>query len=214
MPVATPTTAHSYAYQSLRAQILDGALVPGTPLIQATLARELGVSMTPIREALRDLATEGLVSLSPHRGATVTVLDMADAQEIHRIRLALEPEACAVACELISDEMLERAEEIFDSLSEASAGEWVALNRDFHIHLVSANPSARLRHILSSLLEAAALYVGVAMTHRRGPSPQEEHREILDAFHRRDPAAVATAVADHIRSSITSLDFQEPAGEA
>jgi DNA-binding GntR family transcriptional regulator len=207
--VAAPRTAHAYAYESLRSQILAGEVAPGTPLVQANLARDLGVSMTPVREALRDLATEGLVTLSPHRGAIVTKLDVSDAQEIHRIRLKLEPDATAMAVEAITDDVLAEAELLFQRMSEASAGEWVALNRQFHILLLSTTPSPRLRGILSSLLEAAALYVGVAMSHRRGPDPQLEHRQILDAYHRRDPEGAAAAAATHIGSSLASLDWSE-----
>ena len=90
-------TAHSYAYESLRAKIPSGELPPGTALIQANLAKDLGVSMTPVREALRNLATEGLVTMSTHRGATVTQLDIDDAKEIYRIRLQLEPSAVSMA---------------------------------------------------------------------------------------------------------------------
>lgn len=209
MAVATPRTAHAYAYESLRSQILAGDLVPGTPLVQANVARELGVSMTPVREALRDLATEGLVTLSPHRGATVTRLDVADARDVYKIRLKLEPEAAAEAVRALNGDVLDQAERLYQQLDEASAGDWVALNRQFHILLLSTTPSPRLRGILASLLEAAALYVGVAMTHRRGPSPQHEHRLILDAYHQRDPEAAASAVAAHIRSSLASLDWTD-----
>jgi DNA-binding GntR family transcriptional regulator len=207
MAVGSPKTAHSYAYESLRSQILAGDLAPGTPLRQASLAETLGVSMTPVREALRDLTTEGLVTLSPHRGATVTVLDVADAREIHRVRLALEPDACAAAVEPATDDVLEQAELLYQRMSEASSGQWVALNLQYHVLLLSPTPSARVRNILGSLLEAAALYVGVAMTHRRGPDPQVEHREILDAYLARDPDAAADAVRRHIQSSLDSLDW-------
>lgn len=209
MTVAVPRTAHSYAYESLRNQILTGELEPGTPLVQANVARELGVSMTPVREALRDLATEGLVQLSPHRGATVTRLDVSDARDIYHIRLKLEPDATAQAVANVTDDVLERAEELYQRLSEASAGEWVALNREFHILLLSCTPSPRLRSILASLLEAVALYVGVAVAHRRGPTPQAEHRQILDAYQRRDPEAAAAAVTGHIQSSLASLDWED-----
>lgn len=206
MTIQVPRTAHSYAYESLRTRILEGDVPPGTPLVQATLARELGVSMTPIREALRDLSKEGLVTLSPHRGAVVTALDVADAIEIHRIRLKLEPDATVTAVELATGEMLERAEGLYGQMSQAEAGEWVALNREFHILLLSPIPSQRLFGILSSLLEGAALYVGVAVAHRRGPAPQIEHREILDAYHARNGKAASRAVASHITSSIKSLE--------
>ena len=172
MNAAVPRTAHSYAYETLRAQILSGVLAPGASLVQTTLAEQLNISMTPIREALRDLATEGLVTQSPHRGAIVTVVDVVDALEINAIRLTLEPRAAAEAVLVISDEDLRIAQQLHDRLATASDEEFIALNREFHAHLLAATPSRRLRGILTSLLEVAALYVGVALSHRQGPAPQ------------------------------------------
>ncbi len=209
MNPAIPRTAHSYAYETLREQILSGTLAPGAPLVQTTLADQLSISMTPIREALRDLATEGLVTQSPHRGAIVTVVDVADALEINEIRLKLEPAAAAEAVLVISDADLEIAEQLHARLLNATDEEFVALNREFHAHLLASTPSKRLRGILTSLLEVAALYVGVALSHRQGPAPQHEHREILDAYKSRNPEAAAEAVASHIRSSLRSLKEAE-----
>ncbi len=207
MTVAAPRTAHSYAYEALRNKILTGELRPGTQLIQANLAKDLGVSMTPVREALRDLATEGLVTLLPHKGAAVTTLDLEDAKEIHTIRLKLEPDATRLAVDHVTLDVLNRAEELYTALSETADHRWVVCNRDFHKLLISPAPAPRLVGILSSLLEAAALYVPLAISHRVGPDPQLEHRAILDAYLRRDAEAAAEAVAAHIRSSIHSLEF-------
>jgi DNA-binding GntR family transcriptional regulator len=209
--VSTPRTAHSYAYESLRARILSGELTPGTALIQANLAKELGVSMTPIREALRNLATEGLVTMSTHRGATVTQLDIEDAKEIYRIRLQLEPSAVAMAVLEADNAMFDRAQTLIDRMAEASGPEWIALNQEFHQLLVSPAKSPRLVGILKGLQEAATLYVGMALSHRRAPAPETEHSAILDAYRRRDASAASAAVANHILSSLRSL---EPVEEA
>jgi len=209
MTVAAPRTAHAYAYEALRDKILTGELAPGAPLIQAGLAKDLGVSMTPVREALRDLATEGLVTLLPHKGAAVTSLDLADAKEIHTIRLQLEPDATRMAVDNVTLDVLNHAEELYSAMSETTDHRWVVCNREFHKLLLSPAPAPRLVGILSSLLEAAALYVPLAITHRVGPDPQIEHRAILDAYLRRDADAAAEAVAAHIRSSIHSLEFDD-----
>ncbi len=207
MTVAAPRTAHSYAYESLRSKILTGELAPGAPLIQANLAKDLGVSMTPVREALRDLATEGLVTLLAHKGAAVTQLDLADAKEIHHIRLKLEPDTTRLAVDHVTLDVLNRAEDLYSDMSQTADHRWVVCNRDFHKLLLSPAPAPRLVGILSGLLEAAALYVPLAISHRVGPDPQVEHRAILDAYLRRDPEAAAEAVAAHIMSSINSLEF-------
>jgi DNA-binding GntR family transcriptional regulator len=207
MTVDAPRTAHSYAYEALRSRILTGELAPGKPLIQASLAKDLGVSMTPVREALRDLATEGLVTLLPHKGAAVTTLDLDDAKEIHTIRLKLEPDTTRLAVDHVTLDVLNQAEALYSDMSQTANHRWVVCNRDFHKLLLSPAPAPRLVGILSSLLEAAALYVPLAISHRVGPDPQVEHRAILDAYLRRDPEAAAEAVAAHINSSIHSLEF-------
>src|ERR1044071_8105183 len=132
MTVAAPRTAHAYAYEALRDKILTGELAPGAPLIQAGLAKDLGVSMTPVREALRDLPTEGLVTLLPHKGAAVISLDLADAKEIHTIRLQLEPDATRLAVDHVTLDVLNRAEELYSALSKTADHQWVVCNRDFH----------------------------------------------------------------------------------
>ncbi len=203
--LAGPQTAHSYAYKRLRAQILSGALTPGTPLVQSNLARDFGVSMTPVREALRDLSTEGLVTLVAHRGAVVTSLDLQDALELHAIRLVLEPDAVATAVENGTDDVARQAEEMHVAMASASAEAWVVLNRDFHSLLLSTLPSRRLRSLLQSLLEAAALYVGVSINHRHG-APNVEHRQLLDAYRTRDADKARAIMTDHITGSINSLE--------
>lgn len=205
MEIAVPQTAHSYAYLSLRAQILAGQLAPGAPLVQSALAQDLGVSMTPVREALRDLATEGLVTLVPHRGAVVTALDLEDALEIHRIRLALEPDALAAAVSMGTDDVLRQAHGMHQEMADAPAAQWVILNRDFHVLLLTTTPSRRLRSLLRSLLEAAVLYVGVSMPHRHG-APHREHEDMLRAYEERDGDRARQLMHEHIASSIISLE--------
>jgi DNA-binding GntR family transcriptional regulator len=158
-----------------------------------------------VREALRDLATEGLVTQSPHRGAVVTALNVTDAIEINEIRLKLEPDAIADAAGVFTPAALQRVEDLYTMLSTASAGEWIALNREFHMYLIAQTPSSRVRSILTSLAGFAALYVGVAISHRHGAEPQQEHRAILDAITRNDAPAVRSAVAQHLQHSLTSL---------
>lgn len=209
VPVSAPRTAHTYAYEALRARILSGDLAPGAALVQAALAQDLGVSLTPVREALRDLATEGLITFSPHRGATVTQLDLDDALEIYRIRLQLEPDAVERAVPAATPALLDEAERLIDEMAVSDGARWIELNLEFHTLLLSPANSPRLFGILRSLQEAATLYVGVAIAHRGSmPTPEDEHRKILGAYRRGDATAAAAAVAEHIHSSIRSLDVE------
>jgi DNA-binding GntR family transcriptional regulator len=198
--VSAPRTAHTYAYEALRARILSGDLAPGAALVQAALAQDLGVSLTPVREALRDLATEGLITFSPHRGATVKQLDLHDALEIYRIRLQLEPDAVEMAVPAATPDVLDQAERLIDEMAGSDGARWIELNLEFHSVLLAPANSPRLVGILRSLQEAATLYVGV--------TPDAEHRKILDAYRRGDATGAAAAVAEHIHSSIRSLDVE------
>lgn len=201
-------TAHSYAYEMIREQILTGVLAPGAPLIQTVLAADLSISMTPVREALRDLASEGLVTQTPHRGAVVTRLDAADAIEITEIRLALEPDALARASLAMRDEDLAACEDAFQRLESATPAEWVPLTREFHTRLLAPTPSRRLRSVLESLIDFAALYVGEA-ARRRDEVAQVEHRQILEAMARRDAPAVADLARRHFEHILEALHEAE-----
>lgn len=89
---ARPLTAHQHVYRMLRSAILDGRLAQGSRLVQADLAAALNVSTTPVREALRDLQSEGLVVALPSHGATVTAVGLDDLVELYEIRVLVEPE--------------------------------------------------------------------------------------------------------------------------
>jgi len=206
----TPRTAHAYAYDTLRNLILSGELAPGAPLVQTALAERLSISMTPIREALRDLATEGLVTQSAHKKAAVASLDVREAIEVAEIRLKLEPDAAAEAALVMPAQRLNEAEALATQLDQLAGAEWVAANRRFHTMLLADTPSHRMRALLNSLIESAALYVGFAMQYRRGEAPDVEHREIIEAYRARDAARVADAVRTHLESSLRSLrEFAE-----
>lgn len=201
-----PKTAHEFAYESLRDRILGGQLAPGTALVQASLAQDLGISMTPVREALRNLASEGLVTMSAHRGAVVTRLDIEDAREIHQIRLLLEPAATRLAIPRAGTAMLDEAEALIERMHDESGTEWIAHNFELHSMLVSPSGSPRLLGILRVLQDAAQRYVGVALAHRNDiPPPEDEHRRIVAAYRAGDAEAAAQAVTDHIQSSLASF---------
>jgi DNA-binding GntR family transcriptional regulator len=207
---SAPKTAHAFAYESLRDQILSGQLKPGTALVQANLANELGISMTPVREALRSLASEGLVTASAHRGAVVSTLDIDDAREIHWIRLQLEPEAVRLAVPRATPELLDRIEALIDAMDTVTGPDWIRDNFELHSLLISAADSPRLLGILRVLQDAAQRYLGFALTHRHdSPAPQVEHRRILECFRRRDVEGAVAAITDHIRSSLASFDEGE-----
>ena len=133
-------------HEALLERIVAGDLPPGTRLRQEALAEELGVSRTPLREALVRLASEGLVDFMPNRGATVALRDFTDMQQAWRARLVIEPGAARLAAELRAADSVERLRESVGR-QRVVAGDLTtsfALNREFHLTLVRASGNAHL----------------------------------------------------------------------
>ena len=183
---------------AIRHAILAGELEPGRSLVEAELAVALGVSKTPVREALKTLAGAGLVTMSPYRGATVRAIDGATARNIYDMRLLLEPEAVRRAVGRGSGlsaarQALERAD-----AAAGQAGRSLA-NREFHraLYLDCGNPM--LAGALDDLRDQTALISAAAW--QRAPSwrlEAEEHRAILAAAGEGDGERAAELLAVHI----------------
>lgn len=207
-------TAHELVRDTLRRAILRGTLVGGTRLVQAEIAAELGVSTTPVREALRDLATEGLVDLDAHRGASVHKLELGEVQEIYSLRLLLEPEAMRRASTELDTATLDRAELFQKQMDEElDIGIWADLNREFHGTLVGGLELPRLRSILHNLQDGAAPYVGRVLQRIVSLRDQanSEHRELLTALRNKDVDRAAAITEAHLGHTISAL--QETAAQ-
>lgn len=201
-------TAHELVRETLRRAILRGTVAGGTRLVQAEIAEQLGVSTTPVREALRDLATEGLIDLDAHRGATVHRLDVHELREIYWLRTLLEPGAMRRAAEGLEDGTLERVGQIQQRMDdETDVGLWADLNREFHGTLVAGLRLPRLRSILQGLQDGAAPYVGLLLQ-RVGDFTEQangEHRELLDALAAQDGDRAAAITEHHLAGTLESL---------
>jgi DNA-binding GntR family transcriptional regulator len=206
---ARTRTAYEHVRATLRTAILDRTLPAGMRLVQSELAAQLGVSTTPVREALRDLATEGLVLFDAHRGAVVRPLDIDEVREIYELRMALEPLMVARVVERITDEQLARAEELAARMrTESDMTVWVNLNRDFHAVFSEADSQSRLAQILAGLRDNAAGYVAVSLDARpdRVEEANVEHHEMLETFRRRDHDAAVELTLQHLRSTLASIE--------
>lgn len=136
----------------LRKAILQGDFQPGERLIQEELASSLGVSRMPVREALRRLETEGLITLSPHRGAIVKSLNAEDVKEIYELRSTLEEKAVTKSVEHLNVEEISRLEELTQIMKQSeSAEEFVEANIEFHRILIKHCPWNRLVSFIETL---------------------------------------------------------------
>lgn len=198
-------TAHEWARDTLRTAILTGKISSGTRLVQLDLAASLQVSTTPVREALRDLAAEGLIRLDPHRGAIVRELSENEVEEIYLIRRLLEPEAMRLAVERITDEELELAAEVQSRADKETEYErWIELNQEFHGVLMKAAEAPRLTGIITNLQDSAGVYIA-AILRADGTSRHKanhQHDQLLDAFRRRDVKDAQQVILAHIQSTL------------
>ena len=178
-------TMHEYVYSTVRKAILDGQLTGGTRLVQADIASTMGVSTTPVREALRDLAS------------------------ILGLRSILEPEAIRRAWPKITDQLVDEVEAIHHRIGAAtSTSDFVALNGRFHGLVFDQAEAPRLLAILESLTAPWVMYVSAALNqdeqHRERAA--RGHSEILDALRERDLDAVINATVDHLSITHQTLE--------
>lgn len=194
-------TTHEHVREWLRRAILSGQLPSGARLVQAEIAKELGVSITPVREALRDLANEQMIRLDAHRGGIVHELTSRELHEILDLRLLLEVEAMRRAAELITPAQLGRARALHEEMEAADeAADWVMLNRRFHVTLYQAADRPRLLGIVRNLLDASVMYVSAAEAqlpdHRERAG--RDHATILRMLEGHDVAGAVEAIRSHI----------------
>ncbi|WP_307133406.1 GntR family transcriptional regulator [Streptomyces aurantiacus] len=206
---ARSQTTHGYVLKTLRDAILDGTLPAGARLIQAELAAQLDVSITPVREALRDLAGEGIVELDPHRGSWVRRLDLDEVREIYELRITLEPIMVRRMVTSMSEEALTSAERLQHRMAKIKGiATWSELNRQFHALFVENEKSSRLGMILSGLRDSAAPYVSMSLragAARRAES-DAEHAQLLEYYRARDHEGAVRLTVQHLNSTLATIE--------
>lgn len=193
---ARDLTAQDLVLTSMREAILTAALPPGARLRQEKLAELFGTSRIPIREALRALEYEGLVSSMPRRGFTVTELDADDIEEVYDLRVVLESHAVRLAVPLITDEDLQLLEGLYARMVAAVTGdEQLAARERFYSRLYSITGRPRLVAQISRLRQEIARSL-------RWPTLQhapEHHERFLEAIKAGDADGAAALLASHYR---------------
>ena len=200
-------TTQSNVASYLREAILTGELPPGTRLVQSELAAALKVSVTPVREALWELNSQGLIDLDAFRGAVVHVPTLAELEDIFEVRTALLPGSIRRGVAHVTPAQVKRATSVLDQMeAEEDQSRWIALNRDFHAQLYGASPNQHLQSILERLSDIATIYINLSfsesMAQRDGS--EQEHREILAAFQRQDEKQAIALSLDHIDSTLNA----------
>lgn len=199
--------------QALRERMLDGTLAPGDRIAEAQLAEWLGVSRTPVREALGRLAAEGLLNLQPNRGARVVVWSREQLAEIFELRLRLETHAARLAATRISDEQVAQLHELAEHMyrigtpgSHQDISELHASNRHFHNELIEAAAQSTLTAALSTAIHAAVIrhnfeiYDDDAMLRSLN-----HHREIVHALRVHDADWAEAVMRAHLCNARAAL---------
>lgn len=194
-----------HVYTALRERILSGDLPRATKLRQATLADELGVSRTPLREALRRLSAEGLVEFEPNRGATVSELDFGDMRHAWAARVALEPGAARLAAERRDPDGIASMRDAIAAQRRAAGdkGESFAANRAFHLALAAASGNPHLTRFAEMLWVPR---IGVPIYQAQAAEPAgpsawaNEHEHIVDAIDAGDADAAERLTRLHIQA--------------
>ena len=205
-------TMAEYALEQLRESIILGELPAGTPLRLDELARSLGMSISPIREAVRQLEALGLAKHVPHQGARVLDFDIEELRDLFQVRLALESLAMRRAAERFSDADASAARSHLVRFDEMAAlGDvrgTMRAHTDFHFTLYEASQSQWLVALIRPAWDRSERFRPALLTSRSGP--QERHREfdeeLLEACVAHDPDAAASVLHDHLE--LASVIFE------
>ncbi|MBN9669472.1 GntR family transcriptional regulator [Roseibium aggregatum] len=202
-------TATEVAYRAIRDRILSGEHAVGSHLSSATLSKSLALSRTPVREALRRLAAEGLVELIANRGAHVIGWTKKDAEEIFELRLLLECHACAEAARRIDSETIAELADLARQMAECARPgpnqdfkSLTQLNSQFHSAIIAASGNKRLSVLLTSVVEfSIQARTFEAYSQEDLARSMEHHHEMLQAFREGDGDWARSVMYGHLRAA-------------
>ncbi len=200
--------AYLQVYWHLRNQILQGELVGGDRINPTVIGDQLGTSRMPVREALRQLDAEGLVTIRPNRGAIVTTLTAAEVCELFEIRAALEALAARCALSHLTEENLIDLDSILQRMDRArgQAKLWVERHNEFHDFIVNLSQRPRLnadiKRIRNAIQPHLLLYIDV---YKSTEIPGYEHTIVLDAIRSKNAQLLELCIRDHVMSAANGV---------
>lgn len=200
-------TLADIATEQLRHEILAGSLSPGAPLHLQPIAERLGMSITPVREALRRLAAEGFVEIENSRAARVALIDLRDLEDVYSMRILIEVDATRRAVSRLDEAGFARIEAALAEYRSASEAEYVEAAREahqaFHFAIYEASGSAWTMRCIQPLWNNSERYQRIARAFRGTPRERvQEHAAILEACRRRDADEAARLLTAHLERSV------------
>lgn len=210
-----PGHASDHAYRLIRGQILSGARAGGDWLREGDLAESIGVSRTPVREALRRLTAEGLVHYERNRGVQVTAWTAADLDEIFSLRSVLEPWACRLAASSASVDLdeLDRLAHDMDAAARGSVADVdriTELNNRFHRLILEGSKNKRLGSVVSSVVQVPLVWQ--TFSHYSDNDLRRSlahHHELVAALAAGDPDWAESVMRSHVRAAWNSLRAED-----
>ncbi|GIW08744.1 MAG: GntR family transcriptional regulator [Dehalococcoidia bacterium] len=211
-------------YFWLKERIIIGELKAGERLSVDQIATEIGVSRTPVRDAVNRLALEGMLVVHPRRGTVVGSLSVQDIREVYQIRIFLEPAVAEYAAEHATDQLIADLNELQAEWEKIDPAEvyrdfavtsrYVEINAAFHQRIAAQTKNRRLEQTVVSLYLQPRMATLIFGSNYQGPYRRmQEHRAIIDAIARRDPAGAYRAMRDHLRYAASNLtDFLSEPG--
>lgn len=191
------------AYRRLLDDIRRGVLPPGARLRETEIAERLGISRTPVREAIRQLEADGLVSHVPRQGATIRTLDYAEVMELYEMRAVLEGTAARMAARAASEIELAELASLNRALAGANgAADAFEVNRQFHLTLLDAAKNRYLSRSIGALQKTLTILGPSTLANsERQAGAVHEHDAVLDALAARDGARAEAAMRAHIEAA-------------
>ncbi|MDH3540567.1 MAG: GntR family transcriptional regulator [Acidimicrobiia bacterium] len=200
--IARGRTAASAATDYLRRSIISGELAPGSPINQNEVASELGVSRSPVRDAIAALAAERLVIAKAHATAVVAPLGLDDLQELYELRMAIEPALCRLALPNLSRATVLHMEEQLETMEQTdNALTWVTTNDRFHADMYRQAARPRMVDIVDHARQQTGRYTRVLISELGMGQSNEQHRAILDAVVAADAPRLEAEVLNHLSSA-------------
>jgi DNA-binding GntR family transcriptional regulator len=208
-PIGFSRSKKELVTKTLRDAILNGELIPGTRLVIEDLARQLGVSPIPVREALQQLDADGYVAIEPYLGARVAPIEAESVAEVFSLLETMEVVSSRAACQHMSDADFNVLQEILVKMDSLIGDPelWSQENRHFHKYICEKSGTRLVGSLMSKVLDhwdRLHRYFLRDVFARRLPQAQREHWKILKALRARDPTETEAVIREHAQASLTA----------
>ncbi len=210
-PLERGATLKAQAYQQIKSLLLRGKLPDGAVASVPRIAKSLGISRTPVREAFLDLEKEGLIKILPKKGAVTSLISVKQKREIFLIRDALESIVVTRLADFITNEQIAVLQDIFERHKKTFRGEsgwdeFIRIDREFHLTMASFAGFEKIKEVLTNIRDLMEMIGREALSSRgRREKIFKEHEKILTALQKKDKRSARKAIRFHLQETERSL---------